>query len=135
MNQFELDLRYRLAMYRWAAYSTVVGLFVLLGSTWLDREVSTPLSAERIQEHNTGLDLYLSEPLALVLYVAVLVLAIAWPPQRWISSVAGWTGLLVIVATLRLATGGSWSPVIGLVITLWLVFLGICWQARRVADR
>jgi hypothetical protein len=50
---------------------------------------------------------------------------------------------VVVLATLPLAindhTSGdtryddSWSPVIGLVISLWLVLIGIGIQARRVA--
>lgn len=153
MSQFELETRYhlhspggavQLAMYRCAAYATVVGLFVLLGSSWLDRRIITTSATGVTQEHldRTGLDLYVHEPLALVPYLAALVLAVARPPQRLSSLGAAIAGLVVVVLTLPLAiddhTSGdtryddSWSPVIGLVITLWLVLLGIGLLARRV---
>ncbi|MEV8374168.1 hypothetical protein AB0P21_15610 [Kribbella sp. NPDC056861] len=154
MSQFELETRYqlhspggsvRLAIYRSAAYSTAVGLFVLLGAGWTERRVIRSGPGGITQEHlyRTGLDLYTSQLPILILYVAALVLAVAWPPQRWTSLAGAGTGLLVVLATLPLAlddhTSGdtryddSWSAVIGLVIALWLVLLGIGVQARRVA--
>ncbi|MEU4391781.1 hypothetical protein [Kribbella sp. NPDC023855] len=152
MSQFELETRYHLhspggavwlATYRVAAFATVVGLFVLLGSGWMDRRVIRSSPAGPIEQHldRTGLDLYLLAPLVLVGYLAVLVLAVIRPPERWTSLAAGIAGLVIVLLTLPLAiddhtTGDtryddSWSPVIGLVISLWLVLIGIAIQARR----
>jgi len=155
MSQFELETRYhlhspggavRLATYRSAAFATVVGLFVLLGSGWVERRVikSSPdgLTVEHL--HRTGLDLYLLEPLVLAVYLAALVLAVVRPPGSWTSLTAGIAGLAVVLLTLPLAINDhssgdtryddTWSPVIGLVVGLWLVLLGIAIQARRTAS-
>ncbi|WBQ06128.1 hypothetical protein [Kribbella sp. CA-293567] len=154
MSQFELETRYqlhspggavRLAAYRSAAYSTVVGLFVLLATGWLDRRIirSGPAGVTQDQLDRTGLDLYLSQWPVLILYVAALVLAAVRPPQHWTTLVAAGTGLVIVLATLPLAiddhtTGDTryddtWSPVIGVVIVLWLALGGIAFLARRAA--
>lgn len=65
------------------------------------------------------------------------------PPERWTTPAAGIAGLVLVLLTLPLAiddhtTGDTryddaWSPVIGLVISLWLVLIGIAIKARRTA--
>ncbi|NEA31294.1 hypothetical protein [Streptomyces sp. SID13031] len=155
MSQFELETRYhlhspggavRLATYRATAFATVVGLLVLLGSGWVDRRVikSSPDGLTDEHLHRTGLDLYLLEPLVLVVYLAALVLAVVRPPERWTSLTAGIAGLMIVLLTLPLAIDDhsigdtryddTWSPAIGLVIGLWLVLIGIAIQARRTGN-
>ena len=144
MSQFELQTRHALsspggtlalAMHRCAAYATAVGLFVLLGTTWLEQTVALNGADIRIRQWS-GIELFNHDrhavsSIALVLYLCALVGAVVRPAQRSTSILAAIVGLaatlLLFLATSRhriieeVPYLDDWLPTPFLAITLWVV--------------
>ena len=156
MSQFELQTRHALsspggtlalAMHRCAAYATAVGLFVLLGTTWLEQTVALNGVDIRIRQWS-GIELFDHDQhsvssIALVLYLGALVGAVARPAHRSTSIIAAVAGLaatlLLYLITPRhrvideVPYLDDWTPAPFLAMTLWVALIGITVNARRVS--
>jgi hypothetical protein len=159
-RQFELEMRYSfhspggtlaLAMHRCAVFSIAVGLFALLGANWLIR---TP-TGSRAPGSFTDPDIYWTaiqlfqhdkhglSSCALVAYLVCLAVAVARPAQRTSSRVAAVVGVLATVLLLSVTPQDrtddlasyheSWLPTTILPVILWIVLIGITFNARRVS--